>query len=148
MHDERLTIALDFIAVHRMAVIATCTALHEPSCALVAYAAQGAELIVGTDDTTRKYANLQRSPRVALVIGRDGPTTLQYEGEARELDREAARPRAALLLARHPETAPFLSHAGARTFLIAPRWLRFTDYSSPSPNIFELSFPAPPDDAA
>ena len=137
-----MALALDFLSAHDMAVIATCTVDRAPECALVAYAAKGAALIVGTDEDTRKYENLRHLPRVALVIGWEGPTTLQYEGEATELRGAAADEHAALLFTRHPEAAVFLSGPLARTFLVAPRWLRYTDYSGPIPAIFELRFPA------
>lgn len=140
MSDERVALALDFISLHRMAVLATTAPDGSPSCALVSYAAKGAHLIVGTDSTTRKYQNLQRDRQVALVIGLDAPRTLQYEGEATELRGEAAREHAALLLDRHPETAVFVSVPTARTFLITPRWMRLTDYSSVPPEVFELRF--------
>jgi nitroimidazol reductase NimA-like FMN-containing flavoprotein (pyridoxamine 5'-phosphate oxidase superfamily) len=140
MNEERVTRALEFISVHRMAVLATSAPDRQPECALVAYAAKGGRLIVGTDSSTRKYANLERDPRVAVVIGLDAPRTLQYEGDATELSGEAAREHAALLLERHPETAAFVSVPTARTFLITPRWMRFTDYSSMPPDIFELHF--------
>ena len=140
MNDERLRVALDFISVHRMAVIATCTPDRAPECALVSYAAKGDHLIVGTDSASRKYANLTANARVALVIGLEAPATLQVEGEATELHGEAAAEHAALLLERHPETALFVSCPTARTFLIAPRWMRYTDYSTLPPEVFELRF--------
>jgi hypothetical protein len=140
MSDERVALALDFISSHRMAVLATSAPDGGPSAALVSYAAKGALLIVGTDGTTRKYANLKADPRVALVIGLSAPKTLQYEGEATELHGDAAREHAALLLDRHPETAVFVSVPTARTFLITPRWVRLTDYSSVPPEVFELRF--------
>ena len=82
---------------------------------------------------------------MALVIGWEGPTTLQYEGEATELRGAAAEEHAALLFARHPEAAVFLSGPAARTFVVAPRWLRYTDYAGPVPAIFELRFRAASD---
>jgi hypothetical protein len=140
MKDEQLRVALDFISVHRMAVIATCTTDRAPECALVSYAARGDHLIVGTDSASRKYRNLTANARVAVVIGLDAPVTLQYEGVATELHGAAAVEHAALLLERHPETALFVAGPTARTFLIAPRWMRYTDYSTLPPDIFELRF--------
>jgi hypothetical protein len=140
MNAERLRVALDFISVHRMAVVATTAPDRAPECALVSYAARGDHLIVGTDSASRKYRNLAEDPRVALVIGLEAPATLQYEGEATELHGEAAAEHAALLLERHPETQLFVSGPTARTFLIAPRWMRYTDYRTLPPEVFELHF--------
>ena len=140
MHDEQMTVALDFISAHRMAVVATTAAGGEPECALVAYASNGSRLVIGTDSTTRKYENLVRNGRIAVVIGMEAPRTLQYEGDATELSGENARQLAALLLAKHPETAPFVACPTARTFLIMPRWLRFSDYSAMPPAVFEIRF--------
>jgi PPOX class probable F420-dependent enzyme len=138
MHEDRLKLALDFLALHRMAVLATVAADGSPECALVSYAARGGELIFGTDSTTRKYANLKRSPRVAVVVGHEAPRTLQYEGTAEELSGARERELAALLLARHPETAAFVSVPTARTFLVSPRWMRLTDYSTTPPGVLEI----------
>jgi hypothetical protein len=134
---ERLL--FDFISRHGLAVMATCAPGQRPECALVAYAARGGDLVVVTSADSRKYANLRQNPRVALVIGLEGPSTLQYEGEATEPAGEEARALGALVLARHPTTAVFLS-ADARTIVVRPGWMRLTEYTRVPPGVVEVRF--------
>jgi nitroimidazol reductase NimA-like FMN-containing flavoprotein (pyridoxamine 5'-phosphate oxidase superfamily) len=100
----------------RFAVLAT-DDHGQPFASLMAFAATEdlRHMVVLTERTTRKYANLQSNPRVALLIddrenkGSDTEDSVVVTaiGEARELDRDAGAPLLELFLARHPYLAAF-----------------------------------------
>ena len=140
-NEESGKIVFDFISAHGLAVIATCSADGKPANALVAYAEKdGHMLIFCTDASTRKYANLQKNSQVAIVINGVQPTTLQYEGEATELAGGEAEEHNEILLQKHPDTAMFVLQPTSRTFLVKPRWARFTDFSCMPHVIVEWHF--------
>jgi len=72
-------------------------------------------MVVLTERTTRKYANLQSNPRVALLIddrenkGSDTEDSVAITaiGEAEELAPDVAAPLLNSFLARHPYLADF-----------------------------------------
>ena len=72
-------------------------------------------LVILTERTTRKYANLQYNPRVALLIdnrenrGSDTEDSVVVTaiGDSQELDPDAGAPLLALFLDRHPYLAAF-----------------------------------------
>jgi heme iron utilization protein len=100
----------------RFAVLAT-DDHGQPFASLMAFAATEdlRHLVVLTEQTTRKYANLRSNPRVALLIddrenkGSDTEDSVVVTaiGEAQELDRDAGAPLLDLFLARHPYLAEF-----------------------------------------
>ena len=100
----------------RFAVLAT-DDHGQPFASLMAFAATEdlRHLVVLTERATRKYANLQSNPRVALLIddrenkGSDTEDSVVVTaiGEAQELDPKAGAPLLELFLARHPYLAAF-----------------------------------------
>src|SRR6266446_2505475 len=83
MTKEDLT---GFIHKHSLAVISTFAFGSEfPESAVIEFADDGLELIFDTHSTSRKYENIQMSPKVSFVIGWDEAKTVQYEGEAQLL---------------------------------------------------------------
>ncbi len=100
----------------RFAVLAT-DDHGQPFASLMAFAATDdlRHLVVLTERTTRKYANLQSNPRVALLIddrenkGSDTVDSVVVTaiGEAQELNRDVGAPLLELFLARHPYLAAF-----------------------------------------
>ncbi len=102
----------------RLAVLAT-QRQGQPHVSLVAFAAtpDGRQLLFATTRTSRKYANLQADPRVALLIDSRTRTEADFhlaaalaaKGLAQEVsgaDREA---QAALFLAKHPHLREFVA---------------------------------------
>ena len=89
----------------------------QPFASLMAFAATEdlRHLVVLTERTTRKYANLQSNPRVALLIddrenrGSDTEDAVVVTaiGEALELDPDVGAPLLELFLTRHPYLAGF-----------------------------------------
>ncbi len=101
----------------------------EPQSAYLAVVAtaQG-ELVFNANSDSRKVLNLQRDPRIALVLGGPDHTTLQAQGtvdfpEGPERDR---------LVAVYIEALPRFSRSAVNpniTFMrIAIEWSKFTDF--------------------
>ncbi|MDH3959379.1 MAG: pyridoxamine 5'-phosphate oxidase family protein [Actinomycetota bacterium] len=89
----------------------------QPFASLMAFAATEdlRHLVILTERTTRKYANLQSNPRVALLIddrenrGSDTEDSVVVTaiGRAQELDPDTGAPLLELFLTRHPYLAGF-----------------------------------------
>jgi PPOX class probable F420-dependent enzyme len=79
---------VQFVRARRLAVLATTSAEGHPQAAVVGIAATDAgDLVLDTTRGSRKFANLCRQPRVALVVGfdRGDEQTVQLEGVASEM---------------------------------------------------------------
>ncbi len=101
-------------------------------------------LIFDTLESTRKYPNLIANPKVALVIGWDATgRTIQYEGEAElltpgTLEFEHLQ---GIYLERFPSGRERLTWPGLCYFHVRPTWIRYSDFRTPPPRIFELTGP-------
>ena len=131
-----------FIKQYKLGVIATTNEAGRPEAALVGIAVSDKlEIIFDTLTTSRKYHNILRNPRVAVVIGWDNETTVQYEGVAEVLgdDKEAENLRE-IYYQVYPDgrerakTWPGLVH-----IKIIPRWLRYSNFNDPM-TIEEMKF--------
>lgn len=126
-------ILLNYLAHHRLAVLATTNASGQPEAALVGYGiTDHFEIVFDTTTVTRKYSNLVLHPKVALVIGWNDERTVQYEGMARQLGgREDDYYRAVYFSAfpDGPDRAanwPDLAH-----FVVTPTWIRYSSFGGP-----------------
>lgn len=97
-------------------------------------------LVFGTSNTSRKYKSITARPSVAAVIGWDGPETVQYEGEARELKGVEADELSELYFAHNPMARKFKDNPDQAYFVVQPTWLRYTNLASHPWDITELSF--------
>jgi general stress protein 26 len=121
-----------FLTASRYGVLSTVADNGAPEAALVGFAATpDLELIFETIDTTRKYANIRRNPRVAAVIGWEGEKTLQYEGIADEPDESAVVELKKTYFAILPENANHDGWPGLTYMRIRPRWIRLSNYGKP-----------------
>ncbi|MCM3656856.1 pyridoxamine 5'-phosphate oxidase family protein [Agromyces mediolanus] len=128
---------LHLVVANPLGVIAT-TSAEGPEAALVSVAPTPAgELIVKTRADSRKVANLERDPRVAVVIGCSGGSSLQIEGTAAvvtdaETDEEYHR--------RFSRGV----RGGEQVYLrIRPDWVRTCDLATAPPTVREGPFPIP-----
>ncbi|MEO6536152.1 MAG: pyridoxamine 5'-phosphate oxidase family protein [Candidatus Paceibacterota bacterium] len=140
---------LNFLHRNPMGVIST---VHKsdgaPESALVAFAeTSDFKLIFQTLTAARKYVNLKTDPRVSFVIGweidKQHQITLQYEGSAMEIvneDSDYQEYRKIFEQKKTPCTTDFLDNPKSRLFLIEPRWIGYSDYSSDVPRIIENTF--------
>jgi general stress protein 26 len=123
----------NFIKQHILAIISTATANGNPEAALVGFAiSHDLEIVFDTVKTSRKYKNLLQNPVVAVVIGWDNETTVQYEGIATELSGDEADRYKEIYFEVYPDgrgrakTWPDIVH-----FKIIPTWIRYSNFNEP-----------------
>ncbi|HEX2761702.1 MAG TPA: pyridoxamine 5'-phosphate oxidase family protein [Rhizomicrobium sp.] len=120
-----------FIARHRLGVLAW-KGMDGPGAALMNIAVTPElEIVFETTCYTRKFAQLERDGRVALVIGWQGQETLQYEGVAARPDGRRLEQARDIFVAAFPRKAPDEFWPGNGYFLVRPCWLRFSSYYQP-----------------
>jgi general stress protein 26 len=123
----------NFIKQHNLAVISTLSKDQRPQASLVGFAiSEDLEIIFDTVKTSRKYKNLMKNPFVAIVIGWDNETTLQYEGTATELSGTDAEYYKEIYFEvfndgrERADTWPDIVH-----FKITPKWIRYSNFNDP-----------------
>lgn len=118
-----------FVRSRGLGVVATCAADGAPEAALVGITATDrGELVFDTSATSRKYDNLRRSPRVAVVIGWDDEVTLQCEGDAdTPAGDDGDRCRQAYF-AQYPDGVERARDPDIVHVRVRPAWLRYCDY--------------------
>jgi general stress protein 26 len=122
----------DFIKTRRCGVVSTGSTNGAPEAAFVGLAVTpDLELIFETIDTTRKYENLKRDPRVAIVIGGDDGKTLQYEGIADEPDEYGRDAFKSIYYEVLPENRSHDGWPGLTYIRVRPHWIRLSDYGTP-----------------
>ena len=132
-------IVRDFIKEHQIAVISTVTSDFLPVSAVVGiFANDKMELFFGTFNTSRKFVNIEKNPRVSFVIGWDKGKTVQYEGEAKKLSGKAEEEFKKAHLAKMSTAAKYVSASEAVFFKVTPTWIRYTDVSKDPWDIIEI----------
>jgi len=125
----------EFLKDFETCVIATVGSSGRPEAATVGFSVgDDFKFVVASNQSTRKAQNIAENSNVALVVGFDGPKTLQIEGEASLLNQDSERIQ--LHLEKVPGARKYADLPGQNYYLIAPTWLRFTDYTQADP-IFE-----------
>ncbi len=106
------------------------------------------ELVFDTLDTSRKFRNLLRDPRIALVFGAAGPyttgshdeRTVQYEGKADvPSGEELTRVQESIYFKQFPDGRPRLTWPHIAYVRVQPTWIRYSNYNVGPPEIVELS---------
>lgn len=127
--------------------LATLSPEGAPQAALLGVAvSDDLELVLDTLETTRKFRNIRRDPRVAFVFGKAGgyqsgkhdERTLQYEGVAEIPAGEDLKRAQALYFGLFPEGRERLKWPHITYIRARPTWIRFSDYNQNPPVIAEL----------
>ncbi len=124
----------NYIRQHQLAVISTIGSDGKPEAALVGIAVSGnLDIIFDTLKTSRKYHNILANHHVAIVVGWDNETTVQYEGIAEILGNDDASDnyRQTYYAAwpdgrERAETWPGLVH-----IKVNPKWIRYSNFNEP-----------------
>jgi general stress protein 26 len=133
---------LAFLRSHRVGVQASVAASSAPQAAVVGFAvSDGLEIVFDTLDSTRKYRNLAKNPRIAFVVGgltAGDERTVQYEGLAdtptgAELDRLKA-----VYFQAYPDGPERAHWPGLVYVRVRPTWIRYSDFNKNPPEIVEL----------
>src|SRR5260370_13816655 len=120
-----------------LGVLATATNSGQPQAALMGFAVTPElEIIFDTVRSSRKYPNLKANPRVAWVVGCKAEVTVQYEGEAEELEGEALAKYKLIYFQKYTDGPARENWAGITYFVVRPKWVRYCDYN-PGPRRIE-----------
>jgi hypothetical protein len=122
-----------YLRTQRLAVITSLSAAMEPQAALVGIAVTNQlEIIFDTLKNTRKYQNLGVHNKVALVIGWDEETTVQYEGQASELTGPDADSFKEIYFSVWPDGRQRAANwPGLVHFKVSPAWIRYSNFNDP-----------------
>lgn len=99
-------------------------------------ALEDGRLVFGTNERSRKYANLLTDPRVSLVVVSGTGQEFQLEGEAAVLEGSDAQDAGEVLETRHPGAT---GKDSTRLVAVRPRWARFVDIAVEPPVREEFS---------
>lgn len=130
-----------FVRARGLAVVATTAADGCPQAAVVGIAVtDDGDFVFDTTRSSRKFANLVRWPRVALVIGGDwaDERTVQIEGTAVEVPGDD--PAVAAYYGQFPAGRERAGWPGIVYVRVRPDWGRFSDYRPESFGTQEISF--------
>ena len=137
--DEQGLVA--FVRERGLAVVATRGPDGSPQAALVGMAATDrGELIFDTTTSSRKFANIERDPQVAVVIGWDDEVTVQVEGAADVLRGEDRDRGLAAYFQQYPDGRQRAESADIAHLRITPAWLRYSDYRPDTFGTVETTF--------
>lgn len=103
-----------------------------PESATVEYGNNGLTLVFDTNDTSRKFQNIQKSPKVSVVIGWDEEInkTVQYQGIAEVLEGEELERLKKDYFAKSPEAKKWENTKGNVYIKVSPKWVRMTDLNT------------------
>lgn len=130
-----------FMNSEKLGVLTTATKSGQPQAALMGFAVTPElEIIFDTVRSSRKYPNLKENPRVAWVLGCTTEVTVQYEGEAEELEGEELAKYKPVYFQKFPDGPARENWAGMTYFVVRPKWVRYCDYDPASRRIEEHRF--------
>jgi len=130
-----------FMDNERLGVLTTAAKTGQPQAALMGFAVTpDLEIIFDTVRSSRKYPNLKENPRVARVVGCATEVTVQYEGEAEELEGATLAKYKPIYFQKFPDGPARENWAGMTYFVVRPKWVRYCDYNPGSRRIEEQRF--------
>jgi pyridoxine/pyridoxamine 5'-phosphate oxidase len=123
----------DFMKQHKLAVVSTVSADGRPESAVIGIAvSKELEIVFDTVKTSRKYENISQNANLALVIGWDDETTIQYEGVATELAGVEDDGYREIYYEVYPDGRDRAANwVGLVHFKVAPKWLRYSNFNEP-----------------
>lgn len=130
-----------FMSGESLGVLATVAENGQPEAALMGIAVTPEmEIVFDTVQSSRKYPNLKKNPRVAFVIGCTTEVTVQYEGVAEELAGEELKKYQTTYFAKFPDGPARMCWPGIAYFVVRPTWVRYCDYGVTPRRIEEKKF--------
>ncbi|HLK04363.1 MAG TPA: pyridoxamine 5'-phosphate oxidase family protein [Candidatus Acidoferrum sp.] len=138
MNKQKL---LEFLGANRLGVLSTIGPGGEPQSALVGIAVTPEfEIVFDCVARSRKFANLQRDPRAAFVIGWQGEVTVQFEGVAKQISSTELGKYHAIYFEAFADGPTRLKWEGISYFVVAPKWIRYSGFDKSPPEIEEFAF--------
>jgi len=134
-----------FMSGRKLGVLSSICQANTPQSALVGIAVTpNLEIVFDTVKNTRKYPNRKASPACSFVIGWDAEQTVQYEGQAEELQPPGLERYQQIYFKVWTDGPSRLSWPGIVYFLVRPTWIRYSDFAQDPPLIREFSFGGAP----
>ena len=131
----------EFMDGEKLAVLSTARKDRRPEAALMGFAVTPElEIVFDTVRNSRKYPILKENPRVAWVVGCTSEITVQYEGEASELEGEELARYKKVYFEKFPDGPERESWPGITYFVVRPKWVRYCDYNPGTRRIEEREF--------
>ncbi len=132
---------IEYLKQHKLAVISTVDSSGNPQAAVVAFTlTDEGMIIIGTSSKSRKFANISRGSKVAMVIGWQDKTA-QLNGAAEIIEDETAVSKyEAAHIQNNPGSVDYAKLPDQRYVLIRPEWVRFSDFREMPPKITEATF--------
>jgi nitroimidazol reductase NimA-like FMN-containing flavoprotein (pyridoxamine 5'-phosphate oxidase superfamily) len=117
---------IEYISARNFAVISTISE-DFPESAAIEFGNDGLTLIFDTSNTSRKFQNIQQSPKVSVVIGWEDERTVQYEGLATLLSGKELSRLKQVYFKKSPDAQKWEHTEGNVYFKVDPVWIRYTD---------------------
>ena len=131
---------LRFLRAQPWAVDASVNGEGKPEAAVIGVAVnEKLELVFDTLSASRKAANLQVNPRIALVIGWDDAQTVQIEGLVDEPTGDELQRLKDDYLLGFPDGHERAALAAIAYFRVSPVWIRYSDFRSTPPTVIVFS---------
>jgi len=128
---------VELLRHHKLAVIASIADDGAPQAALVGIAvSEQLEIVLDTLTSTRKFHNIVRDGRVALVIS-EGDLTIQIEGHADVLGGPDLERLQQTYFATNPDGRDRVAWPDITWLRVRPTWIRVADYNADPPVIRE-----------
>jgi len=132
---------LEFLTSCKLGALSTIGPQGEPQSALVGIAVTPEfEIVFDTVSSSRKFANLARDPHAAFVIGWQGEVTVQFEGIAKLLSSTDLSHYHEIYFRAFPDGPARLKWKGISYYVVAPKWIRYSDFDKSPPEIEEFRF--------
>lgn len=131
-----------FLGKHSLLTMATLSAESKLEASTVEFfVTDRLHMFIGVHKDSRKYQNLKQNKNVALVVGGYEELTVQYEGEANEVDAEMVSEYQERFLATHLRDIKYIGiYKDLRYFRIVPKWIRYVDVRKKPWKQFEVEF--------
>jgi general stress protein 26 len=128
---------VELLRHHKLAVIASIATDGAPQAALVSFAvSEQLEIIFDTLTSSRKFHNMVRDSRVALVIS-EGELTIQIEGHVDELGGADLERLQEVYFTTDPDGRDRIAWPDITWLRVRPSWIRVADYNTAPPVIRE-----------
>ena len=132
---------LKFLTTNRLGVLSTIGPEGEPQSALVGIAiTREFEIVFDCVARSRKFENLRRDARAAFVVGWQGEVTVQFEGVAKQISSTELGKYHEIYFQAFADGPVRLKWEGISYFVVAPKWVRYSDFAKSPPEIEEFTF--------
>jgi len=130
---------LGYLRARNVMALSSIGADGAPQAAIVGYGvSETLEIVFDTLSSTRKYGNLQKDPRVALIVGWDD-STLQMQGTADFPEGDELERVRQVYFAAYPDGRERLAWPGITHVRVRLEWARFSDFRTEPNRIVELA---------